>query len=110
MTIGTGRFIFYTSANGRAYFSIDVSGGANIKTDTGVVQVNKPFDVGLRWSNKSKTYSLFINKKLIGTLNYDKATYGDFPATMSAVYNYSAVISNLRISKVARTDKELTGA
>lgn len=106
----SNRFLLFLNTDGRVAFSIDAWGGDYVRTDIGTIAQKKPFDVALRWSNKSKTYSLFVNKKLIGTKKYDKATYGDFPSILKIVDNFSAVVANLRISKVARTDKELTGA
>jgi len=106
----SNRFLLFLNTDGRVAFSIDAWGGDYVRTDVGAIAQKKPFDVALRWSNKSKTYSLFVNKKLIGTKKYDKATYGEFPSILKVVDNFSAVVGNLRISKVARTDKELTGA
>jgi phage minor structural protein len=103
----SSRFLLYTNAAGRIYFSIDNWGAGYVRTDEGVLQLNKPVSVAVRWSDKSKTYSLFVNGQIIGTNYYDKAAFGEFPATMDVVYNYASVISDLRISKVARGDVEI---
>lgn len=103
----SSRFLLYTNSAGRIAFSIDNWGAGYVRTDEGVLQLNKPVNVAVRWSNKSKTYSLFVNRQLIGTAYYDKTAFGEFPQTMNVVHNYSSVISDLRISKVARGDVDI---
>lgn len=103
----SSRFLLYTNAAGRIYFSIDNWSAGYVRTEEGVLQLNKPAKIAVRWTDKSKTYSLFVNNELIGTSYYDKAAFGEFPATMNVVYNYASVISDLRISKIARGDVDL---
>lgn len=103
----SSRFLLYTNAKGRIAFSIDNWSAGYVRTEEGVFQLNKPTNVAVRWSDKSKTYTLFVNGKLIGTAYYDKKAFGEFPQTMSVVHNYSSVVSDLRISKVARGDIEI---
>lgn len=103
----SSRFLLYTNAAGRIAFSIDNWSAGYVRTGEGVFQLNKPTAVAVRWSDKSKTYTLFVNGELIGTAYYDKAAFGEFPQTMTVVHNYASVISDLRISKVARGDVEI---
>ena len=104
---GTSRFLLFISASGKVYFSINDWGGPSISTDDGVAVVGERLEVAMRWSTFSKTMSLFVNGIKVGTDIYQYETYGDFPSTMSLVYNYSSVVCDLRISKVARTDDEI---
>ncbi|WP_257064272.1 LamG domain-containing protein [Priestia megaterium] len=103
----SSRFLLFTSASGKVYFSINDWGGPSISTGDGVAVVGERLKIALRWSTLSKTMSLFVNGVKVGTDVYQYSTYGDFPATMSLIYNYSSVLCDLRISKVARTDNEI---
>jgi phage minor structural protein len=103
----SSRFLVYMNAAGRVYFSIDNWSAGYVRTSEGVAQVGKPVKIAVRWSDKSKTYTLFVNGELIGTNYYSKSVFGEFPQTMNVVYNYGCVISDLRISKTARGDVEI---
>lgn len=103
----TGRFLFYITASGRCYFSIDEWGGAYVSTGTGVAKVNEPLSFALRWNDRAKEYSLFVNGKYIGTKYYDKAVKGDFGPTMTLAYAHPVIFQKLRFSHIARPDKEL---
>ncbi|MGC3791981.1 hypothetical protein [Priestia aryabhattai] len=103
----TGRFLLFVSASGRISFSIDEWGGASISTANGVAKVNEQFSAALRWNDKAKEYTLFVNGKKIGTNYYDQTTKGEFGENMSLIHNYPAVITKLRMSHIARPDREL---
>ncbi|MCA4157641.1 hypothetical protein [Priestia megaterium] len=103
----TGRFLLFVNAAGRISFSIDEWGGASISTASGVAKVNEPFTAALRWNNKAKEYTLFVNGKKIGTKYYEQSKKGEFGTIMSLVHNYPAVVNKLRFSHIARPDREL---
>ncbi|MED4292396.1 hypothetical protein [Priestia megaterium] len=103
----TGRFLLFVSASGRVSFSIDEWGGASISTARGVAKVNEQFTAALRWNHKAKEYTLFVNGQKIGVRYYDKNVKGEFGTIMSVVHNYPAVITKLRLSTIARLDREL---
>jgi len=103
----TGRFLLFVSASGRVSFSIDEWGGASISTASGVAKVNEQFTAALRWNHKAKEYTLFVNGQKIGVRYYDKNVKGEFGTIMSVVHNYPAVITKLRLSTIARLDREL---
>ncbi|PFJ03220.1 hypothetical protein [Priestia megaterium] len=104
----SGRFLLFVSAKGTISFSIDEWSGGYIATGAGVAKVNELFTASLRWNHKAKEYSLFVNGKKIGVKYYDKTVKGDFGSTMSVVHNNAAVVTKLRFSNIARSDKELT--
>ena len=103
----TGRFLLFVNAAGKISFSIDEWGGASISTGNGIAKINEPFTVALRWNHKAKEYTLFVNGKKIGVNYYDKTVKGEFGSIMSVVHNYAAVVTKLRFSNIARSDKEL---
>lgn len=103
----TGRFLLFVSASGRVSFSIDEWGGASISTASGVAKVNEQFTAALRWNHKAKEYTLFVNGQKIGVHYYDKNVKGEFGTSMSVVHNYPAIVTKLRFSTIARSDKEL---
>jgi hypothetical protein len=103
----TGRFLLFVNAAGKVSFSIDEWSAGSVGTENGVAKLNEPFEAALRWNHRAKEYSLFVNGKKAGTTYYDRTVKGDFGASMSVVYNYPAIVQKLRISHIARPDKEL---
>ena len=103
----SGRFVLAVNASGAVSFSIGETTETPISTATNTAVVKEQFTAALRWNDKAKAYSLFVNGKKIGTRYYNAATKGEFGSSMSLVYNYPAVVTKLRISHVARADREL---
>lgn len=103
-SVTNGRFLLYFSKNGDAKFDYGTSNQGVIAPNTikeGVWQ-----HIAIRWSASTNKQAIFVNG-----VKYEKdLTNGvsdSFSSNMNVVVNYSALIDDLRISSVARTDEEI---
>lgn len=108
MNISTGRFLLFYNSGGIVSWDYGATSNS-ISTGTGMAVANKPLTIAMRWSASVGTREMFVNGTKIGSLAFNAPTSASIPATMRFVNTGTAIIYDLRVSNVARTDDELIG-
>lgn len=105
--VTNGRFLLYFNENGDALFDYGTANQGVRAPNTikeGVWQ-----HIAIRWSASTNKQAIFVNG-----VKYEKdlanGVSDSFSSDMNVVVNYSALIDDLRISSIARSDEEIKQA
>jgi len=107
MSISTGRFLLYFASAGIVYWDYGPA-NSGLGTNGGVAVAGQWLHVAMRWSTSKGSRELFVNGQYIGTKSFTPPD--SLSSTVSIVNNYGALIDDLRISNIARTDEEIAAA
>lgn len=106
MPISTGRFLLFFTIQGAVLWDFGPV-NSSLSTLWNYISAGSFYSFVLRWSAKAGTREMFINGVKIGSLPFTPPAQSSIPATFSLINNFSAIIDDLRISSIARSDAEI---
>lgn len=104
-TTDNGRFFLFFTSNGDVRWDYGPANSGPMKMST--ITRDNYYHIALRWSASLNKQSLSINGTH-STQDLPNGVATSFPATVSVVNNYSALVGDLRISSEYLTDAEIT--